>query len=224
MPRPATHADDRAAALAMADVSRETIARLDAYVDLLQTWQRKTNLVAPSTIPDVWIRHIADSLQLLTLAPNARTWLDLGSGAGLPGMVVACALTAPAVVHLVESNGKKAAFLREAARITGAPAMIHAKRIEDFSPQLAGEIDVVTARALAPLVTLAGYVAPYVDKGAKALLLKGQDVAGELTEAAKYWKIEADLVPSKTDGKARIVVVHGIAPVSGAAIGVIGQA
>src|SRR6187397_1663209 len=113
-------ADDKIAALALTPVSRETEARLDRYVDLLVEWQAKTNLVAPSTLPHLWTRHIADSLQLLDLAPTAKIWVDLGSGGGFPGVVLACALaeTPGANVHLVERNAKKAAFLREALRVT----------------------------------------------------------------------------------------------------------
>src|SRR5438309_8096720 len=118
---------DKAAALALTPVSRETEARLDRYVDLLLEWQAKTNLVAPSTLPTLWTRHIADSLQLLTLAPSAKAWADLGSGGGFPGVVLACALaeTSGTMVHLVERNAKKAAFLREALRVTGARGMVH---------------------------------------------------------------------------------------------------
>jgi 16S rRNA (guanine527-N7)-methyltransferase len=206
-----TLTDDRAKALKLVSVSRETLEKLDAFVDLLLTWQRTTNLIASSTASEIWTRHVADSAQLLELvSPAARVWIDIGSGAGLPGLIVACSLTPPAVVHLVESNAKKAAFLREAVRITGAPAQVHAQRIEDFAQEFQGRADVVAARAVAPLTTLLGYVEPFVKKGAQALLLKGQDVAGELTAAAKYWRIEADLVPSKTDSKARIVVVRKV--------------
>jgi len=194
----------------MFDVSRETVARLDAYVELLNTWQATTNLIAPSTLASIWTRHIADSLQILEFAPNAQNWVDFGSGGGFPGVVIACTLKAPALVHLVESNGKKAAFLREAARVTGSPAKIHNLRIEDFIQQFQGPVDIVTARALTALPELLGFVAPLVRIGAQALLLKGQDVAGELTQAAKYWKIEADLKPSKTDPKGRIMVVRSL--------------
>src|SRR5215467_10582519 len=116
-------ASDKAAALALAPVSRETESRLDRYVALLREWQVKTNLVAPSTLPNLWTRHVADSLQLLALAPSAKIWIDLGSGAGFPGVVLACALaeTPGVVVHLVERNAKKAAFLREAVRVTSSP-------------------------------------------------------------------------------------------------------
>ena len=203
-------AADRQHVLREFAVSPEAAARLDAFVELLLVWQKKTNLIAPSTIQTIWSRHVADSLQILALAPNAKTWIDLGSGGGFPGMVIACALDPPAVVHLVESNGKKAAFLREAARVTGAPAQIHNLRIEDFNKQFQGHADIVTARALAALPDLLGFCAPHIKMGAQALLLKGQDIGDELTEAAKYWKIDAELKESLTDPKARILVVRSL--------------
>ena len=203
-------ATDRERVLREFNVSRETAARLDAFVTLLQKWQGTTNLIASSTVSALWRRHIADSLQILPLAPDAKTWVDLGSGGGFPGMVIACALDASAIVHLVESNGKKAAFLREAARVTGAPAKIHNMRIEDFNKQFQGHVDIVTARALAPLAELLGFCAPHIKMGAQALLLKGQDIADELTEAAKYWKIDAELKESLTDSKGRILIVRSL--------------
>jgi 16S rRNA (guanine527-N7)-methyltransferase len=211
-PTSADLAADRTRALALTPVSRETAARLDRFVHLLLQWQEKSNLVGPATLPQLWTRHIADSLQLLALAPNARVWLDLGSGGGFPGLVIACALAGErgAAVHLVDSNGKKAAFLREAARDLGLPAIVHGERIEHFSLPIGTHIDVITARALAPLNVLFGYVALLLKTGAQALLLKGQDVEAELTEAAKYWNIEADLVPSKTSPESRIVAVRGL--------------
>jgi 16S rRNA (guanine527-N7)-methyltransferase len=190
---------DKAAALALTPVSRETESRLDAYVDLLVLWQAKTNLVASSTLPNLWTRHISDSLQLLTLAPAANIWVDLGSGGGFPGVVLACALATPgAMVHLVERNAKKAAFLREALRVTNAPGQVHLADIGDSVDSLTGKVDCVTARAVAPLHQLVGFAEPLVGKGAKALFLKGQDVEAELTEATKYWKIEPQLHPSLT--------------------------
>jgi 16S rRNA (guanine527-N7)-methyltransferase len=148
----------------------------------------------------------------MDLAPNARRWVDLGSGAGFPGFVIACALAghAGAEVHLVESNAKKAAFLREAARHIGAPAIVHAVRIEDFVKNFNGRVDVVTARALAPLDLLLKLAEPLLQSGAKGLFPKGQDVEVELTEAAKYWNIQYRLVPSKTHPSGRIVVVSGL--------------
>jgi 16S rRNA (guanine527-N7)-methyltransferase len=200
---------DRRAALILTPVSRETAARLDRFVGLFLTWQRKVNLVASSTVGTLWTRHIADSLQLVRLAPEATTWLDLGSGGGFPGLVIACALadTAGRRVHLVESNARKAAFLREATRILNLPAVVHCARIEDFVPRWSDSADVVVARALAPLPRLLDYASPALKKGAKGLFPKGQDVEAELTEAAKSWNITAELVPSLTDPKARIVVV-----------------
>src|SRR5258706_10357285 len=126
-------AADKAAALTLTPVSRETETRLDRYVDLLLEWQAKTNLVASSTLPNLWTRHISDSLQLLSLAPSAKVWLDLGSGGGFPGVVLACALaeTPGATVHLVERIAKKAAFLREAIRVTASPGTVHLPGIGD---------------------------------------------------------------------------------------------
>lgn len=203
---------DRARALALAPVSRETLVRLERFVGLLLQWQHRINLIAPSTEANLWTRHIADSLQLLPLAPDACSWVDLGSGAGFPGLVIACALadTPGARVHLVESNAKKAAFLREAARLTGAPAAVHAERIADFAAHAPERIDVVTARALAPLADLLAEAYPLLKRGALGLFPKGQDVGAELTKAAKYWQMEKSLVPSRTDSRACIVVVRAI--------------
>jgi 16S rRNA (guanine527-N7)-methyltransferase len=205
-------AADRARALTLTPVSRETLDRLDRFVETLLAWQQRINLIAPSTEPKLWTRHIADSLQLLALAPQAKTWVDLGSGGGFPGLVIACALADKpgARVHLVESSTKKAAFLREAARATGAPAQIHAIRIEDFVENLTMAVDVVTARALAPLVRLLAATYPLLKTGTLGLFPKGQDVDAELTEAAKCWSIQLSLAPSLTDPKAKIVRVTGI--------------
>ncbi len=203
---------DKATALALTPVSRETEQRLDRYVALLLEWQAKTNLVAPSTLPHLWTRHIADSLQLLDLAPDARIWIDLGSGGGFPGVVLACALAERdgAQVHLVERNAKKAAFLREAIRVTGAPGIVHLSEIGDIVEKWGGRVDCVTARALAPLHQLIGFAEPLVKKGAKALFLKGQDVEAELTESTKYWKIESKLHSSRTGGQGWIVAIDCI--------------
>ena len=205
-------AADKAAALSLIRVSRETQERLDRFVELLEEWQAKTNLVAPSTLSNLWTRHVADSLQLLPLAPSARIWMDLGSGGGFPGVVIACALSesSGASVHLVERNSKKAAFLREALRVTSAPGIVHLSDIEDTVDRFAGRIDCVTARALAPLHQLIGFAEPLVTKGAKALFLKGQDVEAELTEATKYWNISSHLHASRTGGQGWIVELDRI--------------
>ena len=203
---------DKANGLALTPVSSETEARLDRYVALLLEWQIKTNLVAPSTLPNLWTRHISDSLQLLSLAPSAKTWVDLGSGGGFPGVVLACALAEMpgANVHLVERNAKKAAFLREAVRITSAAATVHLAGIGDIVDRLGSRVDCVTARALAPLHQLVGFAEPLVREGAKALFLKGQDVEAELTEATKYWHIEPRLHSSRTGGHGWIVELDRI--------------
>jgi 16S rRNA (guanine527-N7)-methyltransferase len=209
-PRPIDLSADRARALALVTVSRETSARLDGLVALLLKWQDTTNLVARSTVGQIWTRHVADSLQLLALAPDARTWVDLGSGAGFPGLVLACALaeTPAGRAHLVESNAKKAAFLREATRALRLPALVHATRIDEFVHRFDDPVDIVTARALAPLIDLLAFGEPLLKKGAQGLFPKGQDVEAELTEASKYWRIEATLAPSVTSADSRIVVVR----------------
>jgi 16S rRNA (guanine527-N7)-methyltransferase len=205
-------ADDRAAAMRLTPVSRETRDRLDILVDLLLAWNRTTNLIADSTIPHLWTRHVSDSLQLMSLVPAARIWIDLGSGAGFPGLVVACALadTAGATAHLVESNSKKAAFLREAARLTGTPAVIHGERIEKFVDAFSGPVDVVTARALAPLKVLLNHSFKLIEQGALGLFPKGRAANVELTDATQSWNIKVNLVPSRTDSQGHVVMVHAL--------------
>jgi len=172
-------------------------------------------LIANSTVPVIWTRHVADSLQLALLAPAARIWVDLGSGGGFPGLVIACALAdvPGARVHLIERSTKKAAFLREAVKATGAPAIVHAMRVGDFVKNPPESIEIVTARALAPLVELLAEAYPLLKRGAEGLFPKGQDVGAELTEATKRWSIEAALVPSRTDPNGRIVRVTRIEPI-----------
>ena len=207
-------AADRARALALVPVSRETAARLDRFAALLLDWHDRMNLIAASTVPTLWTRHIADSLQLLAIAPQARKWADLGSGAGFPGLPIACALAEQnaAEIHLIESNKKKAAFLREAVRVTGAPAVVHAERVADFAQGFRGGLDAVTARALAPLPELLSIAYPLLKTGAQGLFPKGQDVEAELTQATKCWSIQASLVPSRTDPKSRVVVIREAKP------------
>jgi 16S rRNA (guanine527-N7)-methyltransferase len=203
---------DRARALKLTPVSRETLQRLDRFVDLLVDWQKKFNLIASSTIPIIWTRHVADSLQLMEQAPDALVWADFGSGAGFPGIPIACALAGKpgATVHLVESVGKKANFLREAVRITGAPAVVHQMRVENFGDSGGDRVDAVTARALSPLKTLCEQSFRLIDHGAVGIFPKGQDVDVELTEAAKYWNIQATKAPSKTSPEGKIVVIRGL--------------
>ncbi|QCK85282.1 16S rRNA (guanine(527)-N(7))-methyltransferase RsmG [Phreatobacter aquaticus] len=217
----AANVSDRAAAEAAARqagvaVSRETQDRLVLYVSLLRRWNPVKNLVSPHTLSAVWERHIADCLQLAALAPDARTWVDLGSGGGLPGLVIAAVLAerAGTRIHLVESKLGKAAFLREAARQMGVPATIHAFRIEGVLAQWTEPVDVVTARALAPLDQLVRLSVPLLKTGAFGLFPKGQDVGSELTQAAKYWKLDTVLTPSVTEQDGRIVTVRRAEPVA----------
>jgi 16S rRNA (guanine527-N7)-methyltransferase len=204
---------DKARALALTPVSRETEERLDRYVELLLNWQSKINLLSSSTLPELWTRHVADSLQLIPLAPQARIWADLGSGGGFPGLPIALAGEAGTRVHLIESNGKKAAFLREAVRVTGARAVVHQERAEKFGESCAETVHVVTARAVAPLKNLCDQSFPLLRLGAIGMFPKGQDVDVELTHAAKYWRLDAFKVPSKTSPAGSIVVVRSLEPI-----------
>ncbi|HVL72658.1 MAG TPA: 16S rRNA (guanine(527)-N(7))-methyltransferase RsmG, partial [Beijerinckiaceae bacterium] len=165
------------------------------------------NLVGPGTLDRIWTRHFADSLQLLDLAPSARTWLDLGSGAGLPGLVLGVVLAERGGrIDLVESNGRKCAFLRHAARVTGAAARVHEGRIEALVSRFAG-VEVVTARALAPLPKLLAWNERLLKTGTVGLFPKGREAEAELTEARKSLRFEADVVPSRTDREGRIIRV-----------------
>ena len=208
-----TDGKDRAAGFAilrsLADVSRETEQRLDNYVDELQKWSKTNNLVGPETLSSLWTRHIADSAQAVNCAPGARRWVDLGSGAGLPGLIIAALIADRdgASVDLVESNGKKCAFLRSAARRMQVPAKVHCQRIEDFVADWREPVDVVTARALAPLEKLLEMAAPLIARGAITVFHKGQDVERELTQAAIYWKFSYKLVPSRTQPGSALVIV-----------------
>jgi 16S rRNA (guanine527-N7)-methyltransferase len=204
---------DKAHALALTPVSRETEEGLDRYVELLLHWQRKLNLVSPSTLRELWTRHVADSLQLIALAPQARIWADLGSGGGFPGLPIALAGQAGTRVHLIERNGKKAAFLREAVRVTGARAVVHQERAEKFGESCAETVHVVTARAVAPLKILCDQAFPLLRRGAMGMFPKGQDVDAELTHAAKYWRLDASKVPSRTSPSGSIVVVRSLEPI-----------
>jgi 16S rRNA (guanine527-N7)-methyltransferase len=188
-------------------VSRESRERLETYVNLLEQWQARINLIGPTTRDGIWTRHIADALQILRyLPPGVGRLADLGSGAGIPGLVLAIAR--PIEVHLFESNLKKSAFLREAARQTGARAHIHAVRIEEAQsvPETI-KAEAVTARALAPLSKLLEYAAPFLENGAIGYFHKGQEVDAELTEATKSWKMQVESHPSMTDSRGVILVV-----------------
>jgi 16S rRNA (guanine527-N7)-methyltransferase len=187
-------------------VSRETIRRLELYEGLLQKWQDAVNLVARRTLGDVWHRHFADSAQLARLVPpEAASIADLGSGGGFPGLVLAIVLaeSAPVRVSLVESDTRKAAFLREVARQTGVAVDILATRIESHETQ--------AVRALAPLSRLLGLAAPFFAAGTVGLFLKGRDVQREIGEARAGWRFEVELVPSLTEADGHVAVVRKMA-------------
>ncbi len=194
-------------------VSRETLARLEIFVDLLRTWQKTINLVGDALGGDLWRRHMFDSAQLVPLIPeSARTLVDLGSGAGFPGLILAMLAPAPDrwKVHLVESDNRKCVFLQEAARLTGTEVKIHRKRAEKLVPFAA---DVVTARALAPLPRLLRLAAPFLARDGVALCPKGAAVDRELTAAEKNWKIEVDRLPSLSDPSGTILRIAHISEV-----------
>jgi 16S rRNA (guanine527-N7)-methyltransferase len=190
------------------DVSRESRQKLELYVELLLSWQKRINLIGPATAGVVWERHILDSLQLLPLLPKGtRVIAELGSGAGIPGLVVAMA--ADLDVHLYESNGKKAAFLREAGRRTGTRAHVHMVRLETLrTDPTVPRVDCVLARALAPLPLLLDHAEPFLARGAVGLFHKGQDIDAELTEATKYWKLKVTKHASLCDSRGVILEVH----------------
>ncbi|WGF87344.1 16S rRNA (guanine(527)-N(7))-methyltransferase RsmG [Marinivivus vitaminiproducens] len=190
-----------------AGVSRETCERLGAYLALLRRWQPAINLVGTSTLADPWRRHIADSAQLLPLLPAAtRTVVDLGSGAGLPGLVLAI-LGVPEV-HAIESDRRKAQFLREAARATDAKLRVHACRIEEVADPI--RADVVTARALAPIGRLLGLATRFVGDGTTQLYLKGGHVEDERAEAEAEWAFSCSVHPSRTDASGAIVRITDV--------------
>ncbi|PWR21068.1 16S rRNA (guanine(527)-N(7))-methyltransferase RsmG [Zavarzinia compransoris] len=189
---------------AAANVSRETLDRLRLYADLLVKWQAKINLVGPATIPDLWRRHFLDSAQLFPLLPEKpagreRRLVDLGSGAGFPGLVLA--IMGAGDVHLVESDQRKCAFLREAARITDTRVTIHALRIETLAPL---DADVITARALASLEKLLDWAAPHRSAHTIHIIPKGKEAEAELTEAARRSTLESTRHRSLTDPAATI--------------------
>jgi len=196
-------------------VSRETIDWLKIYQSLLEKWQGSINLVGPATLHQFWTRHVADSAQLASLAPPlARTWVDLGSGGGFPGLVMALiwasrSATDRGIVHLIESDGRKCEFLKTVIRETGAPAIVHEGRIEEIcqqNPDTFAAIDVISARALAPLDKLLFMSASYFDIHTIGLFMKGRGWQEELTACEVSWNMGVEVVPSKTDQEAKILI------------------
>lgn len=197
------------------DVSRETLDRLDLYARLLAQWQKAVNLVSAKTLPQVWERHFADSAQLLRFAPDARRWIDIGSGAGFPGLVVAILLAArgEARVTLVESDARKCAFMREVARQAGITVDIVDERIESFSTRgriSETAVDVISARALAPLDRLLELSSALFSRNTLGLFLKGRELRSELDEAQRRWAFDWTVVPSLTDASGQILQVRAL--------------
>lgn len=189
------HKSDGPDLLSCLALSDGTLAKLTLYAELLVKWQKSINLVGPDTIPSLWRRHFLDSAQLFPILPQpVHRLVDMGSGAGFPGLVLA--VLGVADVHLIESDARKCAFLREVARLTETPVTIHNKRIEKV-PALAA--DLITARALAPLDKLLGWAEPHLLPGGHCLFLKGKGAEDELTIAAKEWNIAVQRVPSLSD-------------------------
>ncbi len=194
-------------------VSRETMERLEAYVALLHRWQPRVNLVANSTLHDLWERHLLDSAQLAPLVPDAPAILgDFGAGAGLPGLILAI-MRPELEVHLIEVDARKCVFLQEAARAAGVEVQIHRERIESVELPV---LTVATARALSSLTKTLGQVAPYIggqgDSPGIGLFHKGRKWAEELTVAQGHWKMQVDALPSITDPAARILRIHDLTP------------
>jgi 16S rRNA (guanine527-N7)-methyltransferase len=192
------------------DVSRETIERLRRHVDLVRKWQTGENLVAPSTLPSLWRRHVVDSAQIAALFPRVESLLDLGSGAGFPGLVVA--IVSGARADLVESNGRKCAFLREAIRVTGANAKVHEGRIEAIVAKWDHATELVTARALAPLAKLLELCHPLIRAGARAGFHKGREFQREVDEASQSWDFDLAIHRSRVDSEGVILEVSRLAP------------
>ncbi|MEP2703600.1 MAG: 16S rRNA (guanine(527)-N(7))-methyltransferase RsmG [Roseibium sp.] len=195
------------------DVSRETLERLQIYVDLVLKWQPAQNLIAPSTIPDIWTRHVADSLQTLWSYPEAKTWVDIGSGAGFPGVVTAILMAddPDGHVHMIESNQRKAAFLRTALRETGSKGTVHPGRIESVAKEWThGPVDAISARALASLELLFRLSEPFTQQGARAVFHKGQDFQRELDEAADSWVFDLVEKESLVDPLSRMLLFSDI--------------
>jgi len=188
---------------ALTGADHRALADLEIYRARLEDWNQRMNLVGPATLPTFWSRHALDSAQLLPLAPEALTWADLGTGAGLPGVVLAILnRDRPGFhVHLVESMAKRCRFLEAMAEELGLPATVHNARAEALDLS----VDIVTSRACAPLVRLLGYARPYFRRGAGALFLKGQDVVAEIEDATRSWDFEVDILPSLSDDRGRIL-------------------
>ncbi|SNY90524.1 16S rRNA (guanine527-N7)-methyltransferase [Cohaesibacter sp. ES.047] len=209
-----TH-DSKARGLAILEemfpVSRESIHKLGIYEAIIRKWQPAQNLVAPKTLNDIWLRHIADSAQIYANYPQAKHWIDLGSGAGFPGLVTAVLLDQQGEdysVNLIESNGRKASFLRTAAREIGVKVTVHNDRIEKVLGSWDRPVEAISARALTSFDNLCDFVHPFLSKGCAGVFHKGRDFDRELEEASVRWNADLVQKQSRTDPDARIVILH----------------
>jgi 16S rRNA (guanine527-N7)-methyltransferase len=198
---------DRQTALRLVPVSRETEKRFAIFIDLLGRWRKTTNLISESSFASAWTRHIADCAQLIALAPDARRWLDIGSGAGFPGLVIAIQLTDAqgAVVHCVESDKRKCAFLREVVRVTGAPAQIHPARLENIDPSCFAPVDAVTARAFAPLPKTLELARVWLEQGAIGVFPRGRSAEDQVEALTLGRGSAVEVLPSAVDAEAGIL-------------------
>jgi 16S rRNA (guanine527-N7)-methyltransferase len=203
-------AKDRHAAMRLICVSRETEDRLAEYVDMLSTWQRTLNLVSEKTLPLIWTRHVADSAQIFRALPGAEHWVDMGSGAGFPGLVIAIQLASDpgAIVHCIESDQRKCAFLRETARATGARARIHPMRVQAIDPVTLGRVDAVTARAFAPLSATLQLARIWLDRGAIGVFPLGRSAKGDLDALRDASDYSIETFPSIVDRTGVIVRIR----------------
>ncbi|MFN4183184.1 MAG: 16S rRNA (guanine(527)-N(7))-methyltransferase RsmG [Hyphomonas sp.] len=199
--------DDRAAFLAANDVSRETLTRIDCVTATLDVWRQKSNLIGPKEWPQIWTRHVGDSWQLLDHIPESARVVDLGSGAGFPGLIIAAARPSGHVT-MIESVGKKCAFLNAAIQEAGLNASVHQGRVE-AAPPLRAEF--VTARAFAPMPELLDYAAPWLRKGATGIFPKGERWNEELTAARQRWNFAHEAIPSRSGGSGVILIVREVA-------------
>jgi 16S rRNA (guanine527-N7)-methyltransferase len=209
-PREAAVPDDESALSDILPVSRETGDRLALLVRLIRKWQPAENLVSAATIPDIWRRHVADSAQLVPLFPDTRRWLDIGSGAGFPGLVIAIVGSPGTAVDLIESNQRKCAFLRLAARETGAPAVVHEGRAEGLLAAWKTPVDRIVSRATAPLGRLFAIAEPVMHQGVPAAFHKGQDFGWEIDETSKSWVYDLVRHESRVGGRGVILEITGL--------------
>jgi 16S rRNA (guanine527-N7)-methyltransferase len=202
--------EDRRRCLDLVPVSRETAERFDIYVELLARWLKKGNLIAGATLASVWTRHVADCAQLLLICPRTIRWLDIGSGAGFPGMVLAIQLAdvPGAEVHCVDSDQRKCAFLREVARATCSPAVVYAARVQSLHRSVLGAIDGVTARAVAPLSETLDMADGWLKAGAVGVFPRGQSVAMQLEELETQSNYKLEIVPSVVDSRTALLRVR----------------